>query len=42
MIHQKVPINVLIQSQGEVQRSSVLSEHENYKKLKGYYGILAR
>ncbi len=41
MIRRKYPITVSMQSQGEVQKSSVLSDHLNYKMLKGYYGILA-
>ena len=31
-----------IQSQEEVQKSSVLSDNLNYNMLKGYYGIFAR
>ncbi len=33
---------VWIQSQGEEQKSRVLSDHLNYKMLKGYYGIYAQ
>ncbi len=36
----KNPVTVLIQSHGEVQKSSVLSDHLNYNLLRGYFGIL--
>ncbi len=38
---QKYPVMIRIQSQGEVKKSSVLSNHPNYNMLRGCYGILA-
>ncbi len=40
LIGRKVFITVSIQSQGEVNKSTVLLDHLIYNKLKGYYGIL--
>ncbi len=39
VIGRKIPVMVWTQSQGEEQKSSVLSDHLNYKMMKGYYGI---